>query len=115
MNNNDERRGWASLELLGKEPGKARHQEIIRLVEHAFEMTLKQIRSPRRDSRLITPRHILCFLLRRHTNLALASIGKIVGRDHSSVVHAVSHVEERIERSEKWREVVGRLEAEITK
>jgi chromosomal replication initiator protein len=55
------------------------------------------------------------FLCRRHTDAPLQAIGaELGGRDHSTVVHALSAVERRLAADHALREAVASLEARLT-
>ena len=55
-----------------------------------------------------------CILCRRHTDAPLGAIGKeLGGRDHSTVVHALGAIEERLRRDADLRATVSLLEARL--
>ena len=54
------------------------------------------------------------YLCRRHTDAPLGAIGKeLGGRDHSTVVHALGAIEERLRRDAELRATVSLLEARL--
>src|SRR5262249_60524873 len=67
-----------------------------------------------RPARVTPPRHVAMYLCRRHTDAPLGAIGKeLGGRDLSTVVHALSAIEERLRRDAELRATVSLLEARL--
>jgi len=59
----------------------------------AGNVTMDEIRSERRQKRIIPARHVFCYLARNHTTLSFPQIGRVIGgRDHCTVIHAASKV-----------------------
>src|SRR5262249_60007698 len=77
-----------------------------------YQVTRAELASSRRTARVVLPRHIAMYLCRRHTDAPLGVIGKeLGGRDHSTVVHALGAIEERLRTDADLREIVSMLEA----
>lgn len=70
---------------------------IIVVVAAAFEVTPHKIRSASRNRAHVIPRHAAMWIARETTRLSFPVIGRAVGRrDHSSVMHGVRRMEERM-------------------
>lgn len=67
--------------------------EIMKAVAEAYGVTLEDLRSHSRIARLATARAVVCYLLYRYYNYSLKDVGRMVLRDHSSVMHSVRLVE----------------------
>ena len=67
--------------------------EIMKAVAKAYGVTLEDLRSHSRIARLATARAVVCYLLYRYYNYSLKDVGRMVLRDHSSVMHSVRLVE----------------------
>lgn len=67
--------------------------EIMKAVAGAYGVTLEDLRSHSRVARLATARAVVCYLLYRYYNYSLKDVGRMVLRDHSSVMHSVRLVE----------------------
>jgi len=68
-----------------------------RVVEAAVEATgvpYHYIASKSRHKEHVEARHIIHYLMSRHTEMPLASIGAITGRDHATVLNSKRRVEE---------------------
>ena len=96
-------------------PVRASVARIIGEVCRHYRLTQQEITSQRRTARVSVPRQIAMFLCRRHTDAPLQAIGaELGGRDHSTVVHALSAVERRLAADHALREAVASLEARLT-
>lgn len=79
--------------------------QIINDLNEFAEVDLK-MRTRKRD--VLEPRQVACYLIRQNTELSLMKIGKILGIDHSSVIHSVDVVRElrKYDKvfAERWKE-----------
>ncbi len=71
-------------------------EEILELVAGAYGLSRADLSRRSRERRLARPRQIGMYLCRRYTDASLAAIGRALGRDHTSVLHATRAVEARI-------------------
>ncbi len=87
---------------------------IVGEVCRQYQVTRAELASSRRTARVVLPRHVAMYLCRRHTDAPLGVIGKeLGGRDHSTVVHALGAIEERLRTDAELRAVVSTLEARL--
>jgi len=87
---------------------------IVGEVCRHYQVSRAELVSPTRTARVTLPRHIAMYLCRRHTDAPLGAIGKeLGGRDHSTVVHALGAIEERLRRDAELRATVSLLEARL--
>ena len=71
--------------------------------------------SRRRPNNIAFPRQIAMYLSRQLTNLSLKEIGQAFGgRDHGTVIHACTTVENRIELEEAVKRTVEYLRNQLT-
>jgi chromosomal replication initiator protein len=67
---------------------------ITRAVCKHFNLQPEQVRSKRKTAELVRARQIAMYLCRKHTHSSLKTIGnEFGGRDHSTVIHAISVIE----------------------
>ncbi|MCA8958932.1 MAG: chromosomal replication initiator protein DnaA, partial [Planctomycetes bacterium] len=86
-------------------------QRILEAVLAEFDVTREDLESARRSRSVVLPRQIAMFLARRHTDLSLNEIGsRFGGRDHSTVLHALSKIEGQITKDPKIRSLVENVE-----
>jgi hypothetical protein len=71
---------------------------IIRVVAAFYGVTPMDLRSGRRDHKVVRPRMIVTYLAKKLTKLSYPQIGKFIGgRDHSTAVHAFQKIERLLE------------------
>jgi len=68
--------------------------DLINQVADYFGVDISEVRGARRVKNLVFPRHVAMFLLNKDCNMSLVEVGSwFGGRDHTTVMHAVSKVE----------------------
>lgn len=64
-----------------------------------------------RTQEIVEARHLLCYVSHRCTPLGYKALGRIIGgRDHSTVIHAVRSIENRMSTIPGYAELVDTLE-----
>jgi len=72
-------------------------KHIINSVADFFEVDKKEIVSRSRKKKLIKPRQVAIYLVRKHTKMSFPEIGQLIGgRDHSTVIYACEKIEKEI-------------------
>lgn len=70
---------------------------IVKTVSEHMNISVEDICSKKRSQDIATARHIVMYLCRKHTVLALKSIGNAVGgKDHATVINGITRTEERV-------------------
>ncbi len=92
----------ASLELIQSLLGKSSETDEVRIkinpedlinkVAKYYSLGKRQLLGDSRALPIVRPRQILMYLLRMYVDLPLQEVGRIVGRDHSTVMNAVEKV-----------------------
>lgn len=77
----------------GKKRKTAR--EIIVEVAEEYQVTVKDILSIRRNNNIVEARHECVWRIKNETMLSFPQMGKIMNRDHSSLVHAYHKMRDR--------------------
>jgi len=81
--------------------------DIMKRISEKYEVTVDDIMSKSRHSRIVMPRFIAIYLSRKLTKLTTIEIGKEFGnRDHSTVLNAMNNVEKLIKEEEDIREMI---------
>ena len=80
--------------------------DIKQRVANEFGLRVEDIDSRRRLASLAHPRQVAMFLARKHTNASLQDIGAAFGRDHSTVLHALRNVENKMETDAPLRSMI---------
>lgn len=83
---------------------------IQKKVSSYFDLKAKELRSKRRLKQVVIPRQIGMYLSRKLTNSSLIEIGeKFGGKDHSTVIHSIKKIEEKINSDPYTKSVVADL------
>ena len=75
--------------------------DIIQAVADFYRLTLKDLRSKRRDRSIVRPRQLAMYLTKQLTPMALPDIANFFERDHTTVIHAVKTIEEYLKRDKQ--------------
>ena len=82
---------------------------IQRIVAAYFNISVDNILSTRRSAELMVPRQIAIYLSSQTTRLSLVQIGRQFERDHTTVIHAIHRVKDRISVDEEFCARVAEL------
>lgn len=91
-------------------PALPRTDEVIadQIINDLNEFAEVDLKMRTRKRYVLEPRQVACYLIRQNTELSLMKIGKILGIDHSSVIHSVDVVRElrKYDKAfaERWKE-----------
>ncbi|WP_020404305.1 chromosomal replication initiator protein DnaA [Gracilimonas tropica] len=89
-------------------------EQIQNYVCDYFGIDTNKVREKTRKQEIVEARQIAMFLSKKFTKSSLKTIGlHFGGRDHSTVIHAISTVEERISTSPKHKRMVEELHQRI--
>lgn len=87
---------------------------ILEVVCKHYGVRVTDLNGRRRTQSIVLPRQVAMYLTRRHTPLSLMEIGaRFGGRDHSTVLYAVSKIEERMSSAAKFAQLITEFEARL--
>ena len=86
---------------------------IVEKVCERFGLRPSDLTSTRRSRHIALPRHIAMYICRRLLNASFPHLGQLFQRDHSTVMHGVALVEQRVKRDPAFLLTVQQLEATI--
>ena len=75
---------------IGKRPVK---EQIVKLVLRYYNITLEEVRGDYKGTTLVDIRKVMIYLLREHTVLSFADIGKVINRDHANCLHHYKNIQ----------------------
>jgi chromosomal replication initiator protein len=91
--------------------GRVTLQRIIDIVTDFYSVRTAELQSKKRHKSIAEPRQVCMWLARQNTNLSLEDIGgHFGGRDHTTVMHSVSKVEDRHEKEPVFAAQVDQLD-----
>ena len=87
---------------------------IQKKVANFYNISYSDMKSKKRPKNIAFPRQIAMFLARRLTEFSTTEIGnEFGGKDHSTVIHAISKIGQKYESEETFRMKVEKLISEI--
>lgn len=86
---------------------------IINIILAHFDLTFFEVSRKTRYQRIVYPRQVLMYILSKNTNLTLVGIGQMFKKDHTTVLHAIKVINERMETENAIRFEIMELEDSI--
>ncbi len=91
-------------------------QTIIEAVTRHYDVKLSDLQSKRRQKSIAEPRQVCMWLARKRTRFSLQEIGGYFGgRDHTTVMHSIRTVDDRIGLDPSFAHAVNRMEEFISR
>ena len=87
--------------------------EIIDIICHYYRIGKRSLLGDSRTRPLARPRQVLMYLLRTELGLPLEETGRLVGRDHTTVMHAVEKITQLAMTDVQIREDISKLKMGI--
>lgn len=85
--------------------------DILTSVCRHYNLTTSDINSRSRKREFVTARQVAMYLAQKHTKMPANRIGKLIGnRDHSTVIHSCTQVENRIKTDKNYAEDIASIE-----
>ena len=82
---------------------------ILKTVSNFYSMPVDQILANKRSKDTVRPRQMAMYLVRKLTNYSLPEIGKVFGRDHTTVIHACNKIEDERKQSAETDDIIRTL------
>lgn len=86
---------------------------IQEIVAQYFKIKVEALLSKKRTRDLVVPRQIAMYLCRTLTDISLPNIGSCFGRDHTTVMHACTTIEEEMKKDNKLDTTIKDLRQRI--
>ena len=101
-------------ELLGgAEPVTVTVDKIFAAVYKKYNIKKEDIVSSKRTKEIANARHITVYVIRQITDMSLPNIGKIIERDHSTVMSSLDTIEKRMAQNPVFRTEMEEMIKEI--
>jgi len=89
-------------------------EAVLEAVAQEFNITVSELKGPRRTRRISVPRQVAMYLMREVSQLSFPQIGEFLGgRDHTTVMHGVTKVEKHLHSDPLIREKMERIRARL--
>lgn len=86
---------------------------IIRRVCEYYEVMPKQLFGSSRKRKFVEPRYMAWYLMRKHTDLTLKTMGNIFDRDHATVLHGLRAIQGWIDNDREMDFKYNALESKL--
>jgi chromosomal replication initiator protein len=87
---------------------------VQKIVSTFFNIKISDLKVKRKYKGYVIPRQIAMYLSRKLTSASLLEIGeKFGGKDHSTVLHSIKKVEERMIKEPSFKEMIENLQSRI--
>ncbi len=94
--------------------GKSSPKEVLDIICEYFNLRQSDIKGSGRTAKLVLPRQITMYLLRKDLGLQYENIAEFLGgRDHSTVMHGVEKIDSNVEKSDKVRGLVADIRSKL--
>lgn len=94
--------------------GKTTAKEVLEIICNYFNLRQADIKGNSRLAKVVLPRQITMYLLRKDLGLQFENIAELLGgRDHSTVMHGVDKINQNVEKSDKVRGLVEDIRAKL--
>ena len=88
--------------------------DIIRIVSTHYDVTEQQVKGRLRKREIVLPRQVIMYLADKHIRMPASRIGRCVGgRDHSTVIHSLRLITEKIQQDKDFCCEIQTLEQEL--
>lgn len=84
-------------------------EKIIQNVANLYDVSVEDIKSKKRTADVAYARHIAIYVIKNATQLTQANIGKIFGRDHSTILSSIDVIKQDIEDKPEIEQLVSNL------
>jgi chromosomal replication initiator protein len=88
--------------------------QVVETVAKFYNISVQELVSSSRSKELVQPRQVAMYLVRQETDASLPEIGALLGgRDHTTVIHGVERVKERLESEDQLRRDVMSIREQL--
>ena len=84
-------------------------ENILEKVSFTFGVTPEQVKSERRDANIYSARQAAMYIIREITGLSQDEVGKVFGRNHSTVNSSLKNVQQRMSSDSKYKNLINEI------
>ena len=90
-------------------------QKIQNIVADYYKISVDDMKSKKRTSKIAFPRQIAMYLSRVMTDESFPRIGiEFGGKDHSTIIHACEKIENEMKQDKSLEQIINKLKEKIT-
>lgn len=88
--------------------------DIIRVICTHYDVTEQQIKGRTRKREIVLPRQVIMYLADKHIRMPASRIGRCIGnRDHSTVIHSINLMTEKVKKDKDFSNEILAIEQEL--
>ncbi len=88
--------------------------DIIRVISTHYDVTEQQLKGRLRKREIVLPRQVIMYLADKHIRMPASRIGRCMGgRDHSTVIHSLNLITEKIKKDKDFSNEIQAIEQEL--
>ena len=100
-------------QVVGSEPISVTIDKILTSVSAHYSLTVEDLKGRKRTSNIASARHVAIYLIKTLTDRSLPAIGRVFGRDHTTMINSIETVEKRMAADSRFESEVKELIREI--
>lgn len=94
--------------------GRANPKEVLEIICEHFNLRQSDIKGTSRLAKVVLPRQITMYLLRKDLGLQFENIAELLGgRDHSTIMYGVEKIDANVDKSNKVRGLIEDIRAKL--
>jgi chromosomal replication initiator protein len=97
----------------GNIPNDAMVEKILLHVSKKYGVSIEDIKSKKKTNSIANARHVSAYVIRKMTDLSLKEIGRVFGRDYSTVISSINKIELNIRTVKNYESEINMLIKEI--
>lgn len=95
--------------LITSQPVGVVIDNILEKVSFTFGVTPEQLKSERRDASINSARQAAMYIIREITGLSQDEVGKVFGRNHSTVNSSLKNVQQKMSSDSKYKNLINEI------
>ena len=97
----------------GNIPNDAMVEKILIHTSKKYGVSVDDIKSKKKTDSIANARHVSVYIIRKLTDLSLKEIGKVIGRDHSTIISSINKIDINIQTVKNYETEINMLIKEI--
>ncbi len=96
-------------QMIGSESVTVTIDKILAAVSSHYGIPVEDLKSRRRTSNIASARHVAIYMIKKLTDRSLPAIGRVFGRDHTTIINSIDTVEKRFSTEPAFEHEVNEL------
>ena len=81
-------------------------ESIIQIVCSTYDVSLEEMKSSKRNAYINVPRQVVMYLCREYTDISLSDLGKLLNRDHTTIMYGEENIKKNLDKNAELKEKV---------